>query len=89
MDPATEAYAFDPLYVAVIVGLLVVVPLWRVFRRAGFAPAWSLLAMLPYLGVPICLALLAVRRWPADPLPREVGEWWGLWDFCPMRCCSA
>jgi hypothetical protein len=72
MDPAAEVYFLDPLYTAIVVGLLVVVPLWRIFARAGFGPALSLLAVLPYVGVPICLAVLAFRRWPADPLPREI-----------------
>jgi hypothetical protein len=45
--------------------LLLVVPAWRIFRRAGFHPALSLLLFIPGLGLLIIALLLAFRRWPA------------------------
>jgi hypothetical protein len=45
--------------------LLLIVPVWRIFRRAGFHPALSLLIFLPGFGILIVAALLAFRRWPA------------------------
>jgi hypothetical protein len=43
--------------------LLVVVPLWRICARAGLNPALSLVAIIPFLGVPIVAALLSFREW--------------------------
>jgi len=49
-----------------LVALLVLgVPLWKIFGRAGFAPAWALLIVLPGIGNLAILLLLACRRWPA------------------------
>lgn len=45
---------------------LFVLPFWLVFRRAGFSGAWSLLALLPIIGLLIVAALLSFRRWPAQ-----------------------
>jgi hypothetical protein len=45
--------------------LLLIVPVWRIFRRAGFHPALSLLIFLPGFGIPTVALLLAFRRWPA------------------------
>lgn len=71
MNPETW-FAVNAWIVATIVGVLLLVPTWRVFRRAGFSPAWSLLVLLGFpLGVLLVLAVLAFRPWPADPFPRE------------------
>jgi hypothetical protein len=45
--------------------LLLIVPMWRIFRRAGFSPALSLLIFVPGFGFLIATLLLAFRRWPA------------------------
>ncbi|MEE8333290.1 MAG: hypothetical protein V3R85_05535 [Alphaproteobacteria bacterium] len=45
--------------------LIMIWPLWRIFRRAGLAPAWSLLIFVPVLGWLASTALLAFARWPA------------------------
>ena len=44
--------------------LLLGVPLWKIFGKAGFAPAWALLILLPGIGNLAILLLLACRRWP-------------------------
>jgi hypothetical protein len=44
--------------------LLLGVPLWKIFGKAGFAPAWALLILLPGIGNLAILLLLAFRRWP-------------------------
>lgn len=49
---------------SIAVSLLVVIPLWRVFRRAGLHPALSLLVFIPVLGFLIVLGVLAFSRWP-------------------------
>ncbi|MBW7852100.1 MAG: hypothetical protein H3C38_16515 [Rhodospirillales bacterium] len=48
------------------VSVLVVIPLWRVFRRAGFNPAWSLIVLIPWVGGPVALAILALAPWPVQ-----------------------
>ena len=50
-----------------LVALLVVIPLWMILPRAGIAPAWSLVAFIP-LGLLVLLWVLALRRWPSDPI---------------------
>ena len=44
--------------------ILLGVPLWKIFAKAGFAPAWALLIILPGIGNLAILLLLACRRWP-------------------------
>lgn len=46
------------------VGLLLIVPLWRIFERAGFTPMLSLFVFVPFLGPFIVAAILAFARWP-------------------------
>lgn len=69
---AESAYVLNLLMAQGFAGLLLVVPLWRIFARAGFSPAWSLLIFLPYAGMVSVLIVLAFFPWPADPMPREV-----------------
>lgn len=48
-----------------IIGLaIIVVPLWRICGRAGFNPAIALLAIIPFLGFIVVVAILAFIRWP-------------------------
>lgn len=46
------------------IALLTIIPLWRIFRRAGKAPALSLIVLVP-AGFLVCLGILAFSRWPA------------------------
>ncbi len=72
MDPYSY-YVFNPWIIAILVGLVLLIPTWQVFRRAGLNPAWSLLVLLGFpFGIILALAVLAIRRWPNDPFPREV-----------------
>jgi hypothetical protein len=49
---------------SVILAVLVVVPLWRICGRAGFSPALSLLAIIPWLGFLVVAAVLGFADWP-------------------------
>ena len=51
---------------AILVGLVLIYPLWRIFSRAGLAPALSLFVFVPFVGGLIVLAVLAFSRWPAS-----------------------
>ena len=55
----------DLIWFGVGAGLLLGLPLWRIFGRAGFRPYLSLLVFVPILGVLIVLFWLALVPWPA------------------------
>lgn len=57
--------AHYPLVGGIIAMLVSVVPLWKIFGKAGFAPAWALLIFVPFFGAVAILLMLAFRRWPA------------------------
>lgn len=44
--------------------LLAIVPVARIFMRAGFRPFWALLLAAPDIGFVLCLVVLAARKWP-------------------------
>jgi len=45
--------------------LLTPIPAWLIVKKAGFAPAWGLLAMVPVVNI-IGLWILAFTSWPAQ-----------------------
>lgn len=45
--------------------LIVLLPMWRIFRRAGFHPALSLIVLIPGLGWLASVAILSFADWPA------------------------
>jgi hypothetical protein len=51
---------------AFIVLLALIVPLWKICGRAGFHPAWSLLAIIPIFGLLAIAGFLAFAEWPAS-----------------------
>jgi hypothetical protein len=51
------------LIVLGFVGFLFVVPFWQIFRKAGYAPALSLLMLVPYLNFVVFL-WLGFSDWP-------------------------
>lgn len=52
------------LVVTLIFSLLLLVPVWRTYARAGLSPWFSLLVLVPYIGLPVAAAILAFRPWP-------------------------
>lgn len=55
----------ESLLSGVMTAILLIIPLWRIFARAGLRPALSLLIFIPFAGALICLLILALSRWPA------------------------
>ena len=53
-----------------LVAVVLVVPAWRIFSRAGFSGFWALLMFIPFVGYLLATLMLAFRRWPnsIDPL---------------------
>ena len=43
--------------------VIVVIPLWRIFERAGLAPALALLVLIPYVGIVLVALILAFSQW--------------------------
>jgi uncharacterized membrane protein YhaH (DUF805 family) len=47
---------------------------WRIFAKAGMSGALSLLILLPFLGYPIVLCILAFGEWKVIPAPVQYGQ---------------
>jgi uncharacterized membrane protein YhaH (DUF805 family) len=55
--------ALEEVLFAVIGLALVVVPMGRIYHRAGFSWAWALLMFIPSLGWIVCWVVLGARTW--------------------------
>ncbi len=66
---ATSAiFAFAFVYL-IVIGALVAFTIWvywRIFAKAGFNGALSLLNLVPGVGPLICMIILAFGRWPIE-----------------------
>jgi hypothetical protein len=58
LDPTTS------ITVTLAFSLLLLYPFWRIYRRVGLNPWYSLLVFLPYVGLPAAAAILAFQTWP-------------------------
>jgi hypothetical protein len=56
-----------------LLSLLLIIPTWRICRRAGFSGALSLFHLLPVIGMFIVMAVLAFATWPAGEARRDPG----------------
>ncbi len=43
--------------------VLVIIPVWRIYQRAGLPPAWSLTLFLPWIGPLVAVGILALATW--------------------------
>ncbi len=57
---------------ALVVLGVIVFALWHAFRKAGLEGGWSLLALVPFVGLPVAIVFLAFTDWPAL---RELQQW--------------
>jgi hypothetical protein len=57
----------------ILLSLLLIIPTWRIFARAGFSGALSLLHLVPVVGSLIVMAILAFSDWPAGEARRSGG----------------
>jgi len=53
------------LFMVVFFSLIYVIPAWRILKKAGYNPAWSLLVMVPLANI-IGLYVFAFTRWPIE-----------------------
>lgn len=77
MDPNQAAHllAFmGPVFLVFIAvaWAIVIVPMWQIFKKAGFTPALSLLMIIPLVNL-IMLYVLAFSRWKVVPAPEYGG----------------
>ena len=56
------------------ISLIMVLPYWQIFKKAGFAPALSLLMLVPFVGL-IVLFVIAFSEWPALQKPGQQRGW--------------
>lgn len=68
---AATASAFAALAFVYVIVLLAIVAFslwvyWRIFAKAGFNGALSLLNLIPGVGSLICVLILAFGRWPIE-----------------------
>jgi len=57
------------------IGLVILYPMGRIFRRTGMYPALALLVFIPMVGPLIAGVILAFSRWPREP--RDKRGWGG------------
>lgn len=62
MMPGTSPWPFAPLMMLVF-AVLVIVPFWFIFRKAGYSQWLSLLMVVPIVNV-VMLYFLAFSDWP-------------------------
>ena len=59
---------FFVVYAVIVLGIIAftIWAYWRVFEKAGFSGALSLLNLIPGVGPLICMIILAFGRWPIE-----------------------
>jgi hypothetical protein len=86
MIPHSHAYFFPPFFAffAFLGSLLILIPYWFIFKKAGFSPLLTLLMVVPLVNL-FMLYYLAFAQWnvvpaasvypvpPAGGYPPEVG----------------
>ncbi len=68
-----EKHEFGPipmLVLAFMLGLLLIIPFWKLFSRVGYSRWWSLLMVVPFVHL-IALYVLAFSDWPALRRPNS------------------
>ena len=58
------------LFLIIVIGAVFVVPFWKIFSKAGFPGALSLLMLVPLVNL-IMIFVLAFAEWPALREKRE------------------
>lgn len=51
----------------IAVAILLLYPVWRIFKRAGFNPALSLTILIPFIGFIVSGLILALSSWKLKP----------------------
>jgi uncharacterized membrane protein YhaH (DUF805 family) len=71
MDPVSWLLALGSVAVSIflvahlLVALVLIIPTWRICRRAGFSGALALFHLVPFIGSFVVMGVLAFSIWPA------------------------
>lgn len=65
MDPNTPTSPDDStnLLIMLIAAIIVIIPFWRIFAKAGYSSWLSILMIIPFVNI-IMLYFLAFANWP-------------------------
>jgi hypothetical protein len=63
MHSQFDMYSIGPIHM-LILGLILIIPFWQLFLKAGYSGWWSLLMIVPLVNL-ITLYVLAFSRWPS------------------------
>jgi hypothetical protein len=66
MDSVTIVRIVAGVVFLFVLLVIVIIPYWQIFKKAGFAPALSLLMMIPLVNL-IMLYVLAFSDWKVGP----------------------
>jgi len=55
---------FPDIFQVFILGLFIFLPVFLIYRKAGFNPAWAALVFLPVFGLLLVFMQLALMPWP-------------------------
>jgi hypothetical protein len=56
------------------ISLIVVLPFWQIFKKAGFPPALSVLMLVPFVSL-VVLFVVAFSEWPALRRSQQGPNW--------------
>lgn len=52
------------IYQTILFGMMLIVPVWKIYKKAGLNPALSFLLFIPLIGMFIVYVNLAFSDWP-------------------------
>jgi uncharacterized membrane protein YhaH (DUF805 family) len=58
------------LIIIAVIGIVIVLPFWKILTKAGFSGWWSLIMLIPIIGI-LTLFYLAFAEWP---IQRELNK---------------
>jgi len=51
----------------IMMAILLLFPVWRIFKRAGLDPSLSLTILIPYVGFLVSGLILGISKWKLRP----------------------
>ena len=54
---------WETIFIIIPISILIVLPYWKIFSKAGFSSWWSLSLLLPIINI-LVIYILAFSRWP-------------------------
>ena len=70
MHAAMAMLAIMPIFILIGV-VIVIIPMWFIWKKAGFSPWLSLLTVLPFINL-IMLYVLAFTEWKVVPVAQPM-----------------